>query len=156
MAVISAVSRAVDPVAAAAQLGNASVQVMNVAYRASVQTAADAIKAEERALKRLGLLDGGADLAALLETLYGQALPVAYFEGDGRLSVVEPNDSLDAALRAQAARELDRALTDQNFGIGNGEGDPGHISFILVVNAVGILIVKGINTDAPSLRWFRG
>ena len=48
----------------------------------------------------MGLLPGDDDLAALLETLYGQALDVAYFENEGRLSVLEPNDGLNAEQRA--------------------------------------------------------
>jgi hypothetical protein len=42
---------------------------------------------------------------------------VAYFEDEGRLSVLEPNDQLNAAQRAEAAREFDRALIDRNVGL---------------------------------------
>jgi len=98
---------------------NARQHELKLAERIGILRNPDAIKAEERALKRLGLLDDSADLAALLETLYGQALPVAYFEDDGHLSVLEGIDGLDPRQRAQAAREFDRALADQNFGLGS-------------------------------------
>jgi len=94
-------------------------QLLALAERVGILHDAGALKPEEKALKRLGLLDDGDDLAALLETLYGQALPVAYFEDEGHISVVEPNDNLDASERAEAAREFDRALADQQFGISN-------------------------------------
>ena len=42
---------------------------------------------------------------------------MAYLEDEGHISVVEPNDKLDGGERAQAAREFDRALTDQAFGL---------------------------------------
>ena len=96
---------------------NSRQHELALAERIGIVHDTDAIKAEERALKRLGLLDDGDDLAALLERLYGQALPVAYFEDDGHLSVLESIDKLDASQRAAAARELDRALTDQTFGL---------------------------------------
>ncbi len=96
---------------------NARQHELGLAERIGILRDTGAIKAEERALKRLGLLEGNADLAALLETLYGQALPVAYFEDEGHLSVLEPNDKLNASQRSEAARELDRALVDQNFGL---------------------------------------
>ncbi len=96
---------------------NSRQHELALAERIGILRDTDAIKAEERALKRLGLLGDGDDLAALLERLYGQALPVAYFEDDGHLSVLESIDQLDASQRAAAARELDRALTDQTFGL---------------------------------------
>ena len=96
---------------------NSRQHELALAERIGIVRDADAIKAEERALKRLGLLDDGDDLAALLESLYGQALPVAYLEDDGHLSVLESIDKLDASQRAEAAREFDRALADQTFGL---------------------------------------
>jgi hypothetical protein len=92
-------------------------QELALAERASILHDTNALRPEEKALKRLGLLDGNDDLAALLEALYGQALPVAYLEDEGHISVVEPIDKLDASQRAQAAREFDRALVDQRFGL---------------------------------------
>ena len=96
---------------------NSRQHELALAERIDILRDPGAIKAEERALKRLGLLQDSDDLAQLLETLYGQDLPVAYFEDEGHLSVLEGIDQLDGADRAQAARELDRALTDQSFDL---------------------------------------
>ncbi len=71
---------------------------------------------EEKALKRLGLLDGGDDLEGLLKTLYGQALPVAYLESENRQSILNAIDKLDGAQRAEAAREFGRTMTLQDNG----------------------------------------
>ena len=98
-------------------------QQQALAERIGILRDVNAIKPEEKALKRLGLLGGGDDLAALLQTLYGQALPVAYLEGNGHISVVEPIDTLDASGRAASAREFDRALVDQQFGLGSTRVD---------------------------------
>ncbi len=97
----------------------AGQQQQALAERIGILHDVNAIKPEEKALKRLGLLGGGDDLAALLQTLYGQALPVAYLEGNGHISVVESIDTLDASGRAASAREFDRALVDQQFGLGS-------------------------------------
>ncbi|MEX1336409.1 MAG: PASTA domain-containing protein, partial [Candidatus Limnocylindrales bacterium] len=96
---------------------NARQHQLALAERIDILRDPDAIQAEERALKRLGLLDDSDDLAELLERLYGQPLPVAYFEDDGHLSVLEDIDALGGSERAQAAREMDRALVDQAFGL---------------------------------------
>jgi hypothetical protein len=73
---------------------------------------------EQTALQRLGLLPAGSDLAGLLNQLYGQALPVAYLEQNGHLSVVANIDSLNGAQQAMAAREFGRAAVNQNLGLG--------------------------------------
>jgi hypothetical protein len=91
-------------------------QQLVLGERISILRDVDAIKAEERVLKRLGLLDSGDDLAVLLEQLYGQALPVAYREDQGRQSVLDAIDRLDGAQRAEAAREFGRAMTLQRNG----------------------------------------
>jgi hypothetical protein len=73
---------------------------------------------EQAALQRLGLLPPGTDLAALLNQLYGQDLPIAYLEQNGHQSVVADLDSLNAAQQAMAAREFGRAAVNQNLGLG--------------------------------------
>jgi hypothetical protein len=79
---------------------------------------------EEGALKRLGLLPQGADLAALLDQLYGQALPIGYVEQRGRQSILASLDSLSVPQRGMAAREFGRAVVDQAFGLaGSRVGD---------------------------------
>ena len=75
------------------------------------------VGAEEDALKRLGLLPESADLASLLDDLYGQALRTVYVESRGRLSVLIPADKLNAKQRAAAARDFTRAMQNQNYGI---------------------------------------
>jgi hypothetical protein len=91
-------------------------QELALAERIGILRDPGAIGAEERALKRMGLLSNGDDLGQLLEQLYGQALPIWYLEDEGRQSVLERIDKLDAEQRAQAAREFGRAATLQENG----------------------------------------
>ena len=95
-----------------------------LADRATLMHDPDQTQAEERALKRLGLLPSSADLGDLLGQLYGQNAPVAYVEGQGRMSVRESVDSLSPPQRAAAAREFGRASIDQAFGIDSIRSDP--------------------------------
>jgi hypothetical protein len=75
------------------------------------------LPAEEEALKRLGLLAPGDDLAKLLRQLYGQALPVVY--SGGTISVLQSVDELDVPGQAEAARAFDGSATDLAFGLGS-------------------------------------
>jgi hypothetical protein len=98
-------------------------QAGTLAERAGILHDMSSIGAEERALKRLGLLDSSADLAALLQQLYGQALPVNYLEQQDRQSVLDSLDNLNAPGRAEAARQFGRAMTNQQFGVGTARAD---------------------------------
>ncbi len=95
---------------------DAQAQAAAVGQRAGIVWDTDSLKAEERALKRLGLLADGDDLGQLLDTLYRQPLPVAYLEDQGDLSVLSSLDTLDAGQQAEAARAFGRAATQQQFG----------------------------------------
>ncbi|MFV2064028.1 MAG: hypothetical protein ACC726_11025, partial [Chloroflexota bacterium] len=87
------------------------------------------IPAQETALKRMGLLPAGADLASLLDQLYGQPLPIAYLEQQGNLSVLSSIDKLNVAQQGLAAREFGRADVDQSFSLaGSRRGDIGDAS----------------------------
>ena len=111
------------------------------------------VAAEEAALKRLGLLPADANLAALLDQLYGQALPVAYLETRGRrMSILESLGKLSVADRGEAAREFGRAAVDMNLGIANGRvGDLSQGDQALAV----IAVEQGDGT-AVLLDWVRG
>ncbi len=74
------------------------------------------IKQAEQALKRVGLLGSGDDLAALLDQLYGQDLPIAYVEERGRQSILDSIDKFNVAQRTEAAREFGQAAVFQAFG----------------------------------------
>ena len=91
-------------------------QELALAERIGILRDPGAIDAEERALKRMGLLGNGDDLGQLLERLYGQALPIWYLEDEGRQSVLESIDKFDAGQRAEAAREFGRTATLQENG----------------------------------------
>ena len=95
---------------------DAQAQASAVGQRAGIVWDTDSLKAEERALKRLGLLADGDDLGQLLDALYGQALPVAYLEDQGNMSVLSSLGTLDAGQQAEAARAFGRAATQQQFG----------------------------------------
>jgi hypothetical protein len=120
-----------------------------LAPRAAFLHDPNTIPAEEAALKRLGLLPANADLGALLDSLYGQPLPVAYLESSGRLSVRDSLDSLNAVQRGQVVREFDRAAIDQSFGLSNArvgnltEGD----------RALARLALEQGDGSALMLRW---
>ncbi len=102
-------------------------QELTLAERAAALHDMSALKDEEQALKRMGLLGSGDDLAGLLEDLYGQALPIAYLEDRGRQSIVGSIDKLNVAQRTEAAREFGRAATLQEFGADAARvGDPGN------------------------------
>jgi hypothetical protein len=79
------------------------------------------VDAEEDALKRLGLLGQGDDLAKLLKQLYGQALPVAY--GSDTMSLLNTLDELGVGDQAQASREFGRSAVDQAFGLDRARVD---------------------------------
>ena len=68
------------------------------------------LDAEEAALKRMGLLEQGDDLAKLLRQLYGQPLPVAY--GVGSMDVLQSLDALDGAARGRRRARV-RPLGDR-------------------------------------------
>ena len=78
---------------------------------------------EEEALKRMGLLGNDDDLAALLDKLYGQDLPITYLPLASRLSVLESIDKLNLPQRAEAAREFGQAAVHQAFGADAGVVD---------------------------------
>jgi beta-lactam-binding protein with PASTA domain len=105
------------------------------------------LDAEEAALKRMGFLGQGDDLAKLLRQLYGQALPVAY--SGGSMDVLQSLDALDGAAEADAARELGRSATDQAFGLDAvREVDPAEGDEALA----GVALDEGDGT-ATMLQW---
>ncbi len=105
------------------------------------------LDAEEAALKRMGFLGQGDDLAKLLRQLYGQALPVAY--SGGSMDVLQSLDALDGAAEADAARELGRSATDQAFGLDAVRGvDPAEGDEALA----GVALDEGDGT-ATMLQW---
>jgi hypothetical protein len=107
------------------------------------------ITQQEQALKRLGLLASGDDLAALLAQLYGQDLPVAYLEDSGHQSVVASIDKLDVAQRTEAAREFGQAAAFQSFGSdAANSGDPSNADESLAA----IALEEGDGT-ATMLQW---
>ncbi len=107
------------------------------------------ITQQEQALKRLGLLASGDDLAALLGQLYGQDLPVAYLEDSGHQSIVASIDKLDVAQRTEAAREFGQAAAFQAFGSdAANSGDPGNADESLAA----IALEEGDGT-ATMLQW---
>ena len=75
------------------------------------------VPAEDRALKRMGLLGEGSDLATLLDQLYGQPLPAAYQQGSGHLSVIDSIEKLTVGdqaeigtrVRSSGCRSADRS-----------------------------------------------
>jgi hypothetical protein len=95
---------------------SAREQELGLAERVSILRDPADIKAEEKALKRLGLLGSGDDLEKLLENLYGQSLPIHYVEQRDEQSLVNSIDKFDGSQRAEAAREFGRAMTLQEFG----------------------------------------
>ncbi len=76
------------------------------------------VPAEDRTLKRMGLLGQGDDLATLLDRLYGQPLSVAYRQGAGQLTALDSLEKLTVGDEAEAAREFGRAAVDQQIGLG--------------------------------------
>jgi beta-lactam-binding protein with PASTA domain len=107
------------------------------------------ITQQEQALKRMGLLGSGDDLAALLDQLYGQALPIAYLEDRGRQSIVDSIDKLDVAQRTEAAREFGQASAYQQFGSDAVRtGDPSNVDEVLAA----IALEEGDGT-ATMLEW---
>jgi hypothetical protein len=122
-----------------------------LAQRASLVHDESTLGDEEQALKRMGLLAPDDDLAALLEQLYGQPIPVAYAEDDGHLSVRNNLDSLNATNRSLAAREFGRAATDQAFGLRAVRVDPAEADAALA----GVALELGDGT-ATMIEWASG
>jgi beta-lactam-binding protein with PASTA domain len=107
------------------------------------------ITQQEQALKRMGLLGSGDDLAALLDQLYGQALPIAYLEDRDRQSIVASIDKLDIAQRTAAAREFGQAAAYQQFGSDAARtGDPSNVDEALAA----VALEEGDGT-ATMLLW---
>jgi hypothetical protein len=87
-----------------------------LAQRANILYDPSTLNQEQEALRRMGLLGPGDDLASLLDQLYGQELPIVYLETRGRQSINRSIDKFNVGQRAQAAREFGRAATFQRFG----------------------------------------
>ncbi len=107
---------------------NRAAQESLLSERSAVMYDPSTLGQEQEALARMGLLGSGDDLAALLDELYGQSLPIAYIEQRGRQSILQSIDKFSVAQRAEAAREFGRAATSQAFGsdaIGVGDATNG-------------------------------
>ena len=119
---LDAVAAAVPPIREL-ELGSTPYDAVGNAEQAEILRArADAlwdpatIGQAEQALKRMGLLGEGDDLAELLDRLYGQALPIVYLQERGRQSIIGSIDKFNVAQRTEAAREFGQAAAYQQFG----------------------------------------
>lgn len=73
--------------------------------------------AEERFLKRMGLLAPDADLNALLLELYTSQVAAYYDPADGTFYIIERDKPFGAVDKITTAHEYTHALQDQNFGL---------------------------------------
>ncbi len=119
---LDAVAFAVPPIREL-ELGNtpydgvsAGEQADLLSQRSESLYPAATLSQQEQALKRMGLLGSGDDLASLLDQLYGQDLPIAYLPDRGRQSIVDSIDKFDVTQRTEAAREFGQAAVHQQFG----------------------------------------
>lgn len=81
--------------------------------------------AEERLLKRLGLLPDDADLNAMLLDLYGAQVAAFYRPDNGRFYIIERDQAFGAMDRMFVAHEYTHALQDQAFDLeGTRVSDP--------------------------------
>ena len=81
--------------------------------------------AEERLLKRLGLLAADADLDALISELYGSQVLAYYRPDNGRFYIIERDQPFGATDKIVVAHEYTHALQDQHFDLeANQISDP--------------------------------
>jgi len=81
--------------------------------------------AEERLLKRIGLLDEDADLEALILELYGAQVAAFYRPDNGRFYIIERDAPFGPVDRIITAHEYTHALQDQHFDLeGTRIADP--------------------------------
>ena len=73
--------------------------------------------AEERALKRLGLLPADADLNSLLAELYGAQVAAYYRPETGRFYIIQRDSPFGPADKVAVAHEYTHALQDQHFDL---------------------------------------
>ncbi len=73
--------------------------------------------AEERALKRLGLLPADADLTQLLVELYGGQVAAYYRPDTGRFYIIERDSPFGPVDKLTVAHEYTHALQDQHFDL---------------------------------------
>lgn len=75
------------------------------------------LRAEERALKRLGLLPDDADLLQLLLDLYGGGVAAFYRPDTKRFYIIERDQPFGASDKVAVAHEYTHALQDQHFDL---------------------------------------
>ncbi|HYI23309.1 MAG TPA: hypothetical protein VEX62_11830 [Candidatus Limnocylindrales bacterium] len=73
--------------------------------------------AEERLLKRLGLLPDDVSLDALLEELYGGQVAAYYVPEEGRFYIIERDEPFGALDKVFVSHEYTHALQDQHFDL---------------------------------------
>jgi hypothetical protein len=73
--------------------------------------------AEERFLKRMGLLPQDSDLNALLLELYTSQVAAYYDPADGTFYIIERSEPFGPVDQVTTAHEYTHALQDQNFGL---------------------------------------
>ena len=73
--------------------------------------------AEERFLKRMGLLPADADLNALILELYGGSVAAFYRPDTGRFYIIESDQPFGALDEITVAHEYTHALQDQHFDL---------------------------------------
>lgn len=73
--------------------------------------------AEERLLKRLGLVPDDADLEALILELYGSQVAAFYRPDNGRFYIIERDEPFGAVDKIVVAHEYTHALQDQHFDL---------------------------------------
>ncbi|HSH21279.1 MAG TPA: hypothetical protein VK992_01515, partial [Candidatus Caenarcaniphilales bacterium] len=95
------------------------------------------LAAEERLLKRLGLLPDDTDLAELLLELYGAQVAAFYEPENGRFYIIERDEDFSAMDRMIVAHEYTHALQDQHFDLeGTRVTDPSQGDAALAQQAV--------------------
>jgi hypothetical protein len=75
------------------------------------------LAAEERLLKRLGLLPDDVDMEALLLELYGAGVAAYYQPEDGTFYIIERDAEFGPLDRMYVAHEYNHALQDQHFDL---------------------------------------
>ena len=73
--------------------------------------------AEERLLKRLGLLAASAEMDALIRELYGSQVLAYYRPDNGRFYIIERGQPFGATDKIVVAHEYTHALQDQHFDL---------------------------------------
>lgn len=81
------------------------------------ETPPEVLAAQERLLKRLGLMDDDADLEELIVELYGEGVAAFYRPDTGRFYIIERGESFGNIDRMIVAHEYTHALQDQHFDL---------------------------------------